>query len=288
MSDDFVSVIVPMRNAEPFVLSQIGALAAQSINASEYEVIWVDNGSTTRTWDVVEAAIVDHPNMRLISARRLRSSYFARNEGARAARGALLLFCDADDVVDRSWIASMRSALASHDVVGGAMDFVSLDPRRSSSAPSSPVVDRAPQHGFLPTTPTANLGVRRSVFEALGGFRSDRASCEDQAFCWRAQVAGFSFNFDPDAIVHYRQRGSEWERFRRIWRSGRWYPVCAGEFVSLGADSPALSPTLRRIWADAFAPALRGPRRRHARVAVWNLAVISAHIARPHVRTQRA
>ena len=36
------------------------------------------------------------------------------------AQGDLLLFCDADDVVDKHWVQSMASALADLDVVGGA------------------------------------------------------------------------------------------------------------------------------------------------------------------------
>ena len=61
--------------------------------------------------------------MRVISAPEVRSSYFARNQGVAAAKGDLVLFCDADDVVDKHWIQSMVTALADLDVVGGSLKF---------------------------------------------------------------------------------------------------------------------------------------------------------------------
>ena len=55
----------------------------------------------------------------------------------------------------------------------------------------------------------ANLGFRRDVFEAIGGF--DETFCgpsDDIDFCLRAQYAGYTLGFVPEALVHYRVRDS--------------------------------------------------------------------------------
>ena len=144
------------------------------------------------------------------------------------------------------------------------------------SSPAEPV------HHFLPAAPTANLGIRKGAFEALGGFNSLIPTGEDWALCWRAQVHGFRFGFAPDAIVLYRRRATDWARMKKIWISGRWYRDWALPFVALGADAPTIRAALKRIFDQAFLPALRNPRRDYARVALWNLAVIASCVRRPN------
>src|SRR6185295_14385306 len=176
-----VSVVVPMRNAAEHVLEQVTALANQSAGEVDFEVIWVDNGSSDDTLQLVSDSIRGDDRMRVISAPEVRSSYFARNQGVAAAKGDLVLFCDADDVVDKHWIQSMVTALADLDVVGGSLKF-GID--------EAATVETAPVHAFLPAARTANLGARKDAFETLGGFNGSMRSGEDWAFCWRAQLAG--------------------------------------------------------------------------------------------------
>jgi len=262
-----------MRNAAEHVLEQVRALANQAPATIDFEVIWVDNGSSDGTLRLVADSIRDDTRMRVVSAPEVRSSFFARNRGVAHAQADVFLFCDADDVVDQHWVRSMASALADLDVVGGAL---------VSNADGSVAVEvTAPAHHFLPAGATANMGVRRGAFEALGGFNSLIRSGEDVALCWRAQVRGLRFGFAPDATVLYRRRKTEWARMGQWWIRGRWYREWASPFVDLGADAPTIAASLRRIVNEAIRPAMRHPRRWHARVALWNLAVISSCLVRP-------
>ncbi len=171
MSTPAVSVIVPMRNAAEHVLEQVTALANQTAPGIDFEVIWVDNGSSDGTLQLVTESIRNDNRMRVVSAPEVQSSYFARNRGVALAEADVLLFCDADDVVDVHWVQSMASALAELDVVGGALmldsDDASGRPRTGSSASFRP---RPP-----PTSESA-----RAAFEALGAstarFRPVRTS----------------------------------------------------------------------------------------------------------------
>ena len=89
--------------------------------------------------------------------------------------------------------------------------------------------------------------------------------------CWRAQLRGFRFGFAPDAVVLHRRRPTEWARIEADLDTGR------GGTESGLRRSSRLAPTLRpsraalkRIVDLAVLPALKHPRRDHARVAVWN------------------
>jgi GT2 family glycosyltransferase len=50
--------------------------------------------------------------------------------------------------------------------------------------------------------------VKRSVFEAVGGFDESQRFLADTDFCWRVQLAGIPLEFAPDAVVYMRMRGT--------------------------------------------------------------------------------
>ena len=95
----------------------------------------------------------------------------------------------------------MVSALQTADLVGGASEQASLNPAtvgwRGEAAR-----DRLPGTIFLPAGTGGNMAVRRSVFEDLHGLdaRYNGVAGEDLDFWWRAQYAGYSTGFAPDAL----------------------------------------------------------------------------------------
>jgi GT2 family glycosyltransferase len=64
---------------------------------------------------------------------------------------------------------------------------------------------------------TANLVVRRSVFDAVGCFDATLPSGGDREFCLRAAAAGHRVSYVPEATVGHRPR----TRMREIWRVNR-------------------------------------------------------------------
>src|SRR5882724_5095334 len=89
-----VSVIVPARNEEACLGACLKSLAAQS--GIGFEVIVVDDASTDRTREIARS----FPAARVIEAGPLPRDWTGKNNamaaGARVARGAWLLFTDAD------------------------------------------------------------------------------------------------------------------------------------------------------------------------------------------------
>jgi glycosyltransferase involved in cell wall biosynthesis len=209
------SVIVPVRNGMPWLDEQLAAIVAQRCDAP-WEVLVVDNGSTDGSAACAQAWAGHHPALRVVDAPEARGAAGARNHGATVADGRFLLFCDADDTVAPGWVAAFLRALERADVVAGTFAFGAF-----GAAPRAPVPAATGQLGFLPAALGANLGVRRSAFGAVGGFREDLAVGEDIDLCWRLQLDGFHFAVADDAVVAKRNRGSPWATFRRSLAYGR-------------------------------------------------------------------
>ncbi|HNW86694.1 MAG TPA: glycosyltransferase [Candidatus Limiplasma sp.] len=101
-----VSVIIPVYNVEQYISETIESLLAQSF--ADFEVIFIDDGSTDSSGDIIKSYIQAHQNF----------SYFhqihsyagnARNLGMENAQGEYLLFLDADDFFDEQMLSETVS-----------------------------------------------------------------------------------------------------------------------------------------------------------------------------------
>ena len=105
-----ISVVVPVRNGMPWIEEQIRALAAQRCD-EPWEVVIADNGSTDGTLEFARDWSASHDHFLVVDASGLPGTSAARNAGVEVARGELLAFCDADDVVRPDWLAHCAAAL---------------------------------------------------------------------------------------------------------------------------------------------------------------------------------
>lgn len=213
-----VSVLVVARNVASTIRRQLEAVVAQA-SGREIEIVVVDHGSTDDTRAIVRG--MSSPLVRLVDATEARGLAAARNVALATARGRLLLFADGDDEAATGWLDGMVSALEGADLVGCALD---TGPLNSDSARRwrPPMPDGLPvAFGVLPYAPTAALGLRREVVDAIGGFDERfRIAAEDVDFCWRAQFAGFSLAYAGDAVMRYRLRDTPSAVMRQSYRYG--------------------------------------------------------------------
>lgn len=212
-----VTVVIPAYNAAPWISEQLDALIAQ-VDAPPFTVIVADNGSTDTTADVA-AGYRDRLDLTVVDASGVPSASHARNIGVGAATGDLILFCDADDLVDTHWVASLVAAhrASGADLIAGALHherFNSPEVLRGYGHLSDPIVtDQTPlldpspvgYAGYLPTAAGGNMAVLKSVYTAVGGMDpSYPGGSEETAFAWNVQEAGYAYESCPRAIVHYR------------------------------------------------------------------------------------
>ena len=218
-----VSVLIPVRNGGPLLAEQLAALDAQTF-VGEWEVVVVDNASTDGTDELLADWSSRMPRLRVVTAPGPGNASRSRNLAAESARGSVLAFCDADDIVDRGWVAALVDAAGRADLVAGRLDVDSLNDDlsrhwRSFAMPAA----GDPAFGYLPYAVSANMAVRSEAFRAVGGF--DPAipgpGSEEIDFCWRVQEAGFRFAYEPGAVVAYRFRTGLGPFLRQQFRYGR-------------------------------------------------------------------
>jgi glycosyltransferase involved in cell wall biosynthesis len=204
--DIVVSVVIPVYNGVETLGDQLAALQRQR-PTERFEVIVADNGSTDRTVDVARRYADGWPPVRVVDASRTAGVAHARNVGAAAARGRLLLFCDADDVVGVGWVGAMVDAWrAGGLVMGGRIDG---DGAPDVVAWRGPIQHDGLPADFQPYVLGANLGCDLEVFRRLEGFdESFTIAGEDCDFSFRAQMLGHVPVFVADAVVRYRHRDS--------------------------------------------------------------------------------
>jgi glycosyltransferase involved in cell wall biosynthesis len=214
-----LSIVVPCRNTARHLERLLDSLVSQQV-AEPSEILVVDNDSTDETALVAQQVRRGLP-VRLVSATERRSAAYARNVGARSAFGQKLLFVDADDDVERGYVASMAGALCGHQLVTSRVDSVTLNAEWVRAAHGMPwqADGLATFFDFLPAT-GVNIGIWRPLFERLGGFSEELEPSEDIALTWRAQLAGVPLHFVPDALYRYRYRDTLVELFRQSRRWG--------------------------------------------------------------------
>ncbi|WP_319405988.1 glycosyltransferase family A protein [uncultured Desulfosarcina sp.] len=212
-----LSVIIPCLNAEATLPAQLTALAAEK-EPGPWELIVADNGSTDRSIAVARSYKDSFQFFNIVDASDRRGAAHARNVGVSVARSDHIAFCDADDEVAPGWVARMSAGLSSHEVVYGRFRFEKFNDPHAAQRANKLWEDGLFKGRFLPGGGSGNLGVRRMVHEAIGGFDESLPRSEDADYYWRLQLEGFDLHFIPDAVVQVRRERvnpSLHDRFRR-------------------------------------------------------------------------
>jgi mycofactocin glycosyltransferase len=201
-----VSVVVPFGGDRDGAERLLVALGRLDLRDGD-EVIVADNtaGGLLETMSVREATV--------IAAQQERSSYHARNEGARGAGSDWILFLDAD-CGPRSGLLDAYFADPISDACGAVAGQILGDPDQRSFAAryarSRKLFDHA--EGLIRAdgggAAAGNLLVRRAAFEGVGGFTEGIRSGGDLDLCRRLQAAGWCLEFRPAALVHHRHRAT--------------------------------------------------------------------------------
>jgi len=233
-----LSVIIPTFNRADRLREQLSALAAERY-PRWWEVVVADNRSTDHTAQVV-AEFADRLPVRLVEAHERQCRAYAVNAGAATARGEALIWLDNDDVVEPGYLSAMGEALARTPFVGARIDTTGLNApwlrERRAGLQSGELPRLAAE--YPPFVVGAAFGVRRSVFEQLGGCDESLEALEDLDLSWRLHYAGYRAAFVPGAVLQYRYRESLAETFRQERSYGRWEVALLVKHRSLGGLPP--------------------------------------------------
>jgi len=208
-----VSIVIPFHNAARTLDSCLQALARQSA-MSQVRIILVDNNSTDDSVRMVDAFIKEHPQIALTLLHEAKpGAAAARNTGARAADGEWLAFTDSDCVPSVTWLADIHAAIHRHPECGTFAGCIKAAPANGIVATFTGLYTLPPntteqtfstvEPDGIGGFPTANLIVRKSRFDGIGGFNEAlHISGEDHDLCRRLYEQGGTIRTLTDAVVY--------------------------------------------------------------------------------------
>ncbi|HJX03688.1 MAG TPA: glycosyltransferase family 2 protein [Dehalococcoidia bacterium] len=228
-----ISILVPARNEERNITACLKSLRKQ--NYAQYEILVLDDNSTDKTADVVEALAAADSRLRLISGKALPVDWAGKPHAcyqlARAAKGDWLLFVDADTTFEP-------------EMLGSVMDFA-LEQRPSllSGFPHQKM-DGFPQKLVIPmiyfimlactplwwiqasAKPRPALAIgqfllfSREEYWRIGGHAAVKARIMEDVWlsCEITRKGGRHITVDLSSLVScnmYRKLGDMWEGFAK-------------------------------------------------------------------------
>ena len=226
-----VSVIIPIYNGEKDLPDLIGCLEQQSYPANLVEYLLIDNNSGDRTKNILEkASRSSQISLLPLSEIKIQSSYAARNQGIRSARGEIIAFTDVDCRPQPTWLENLLQPFAQLEVGIVAGEILAI--------PGKNILEKYAErknflsqkftleHSFCPYGQTANLAIRKTAFLQVGLFRPYLTTGGDADICWRIlKETNWQLEFAPEAIVRHRHRATLGElrsQWRRYGRSNRY------------------------------------------------------------------
>ena len=192
-----VSVVVASFNGERYLRETLESVFAQEYDS--FEVVLVDDGSSDGTADIARSfplRYVYQENAGLPAA---------RNAGVALATGELIAFVDDDDLWPRTKLAVQANYLRDHHEVGcvlGRNEWIVED------GVEPPKLERDPIFDELGGIQLVTMMIRRSAFEALGGFDPTYRYAEDRDLFIRMREHGIAYAVLPELVLYKRLHGS--------------------------------------------------------------------------------
>jgi glycosyltransferase involved in cell wall biosynthesis len=241
----YLSVIIPIYNGEADLPGLLSCLVAQTYPRDRVEYLIVDNGSTDETFTLLQNFETQEINLKVLQENTIQSSYAARNVGILAARSPFLAFTDADCRPEPDWLINLIKPFTQNPTLGWVAGEVKALESHNWLEQYADRQDTLSQkhtlaNAFRPYGQTANLAIRRTCFEQIGGFRSYLTTGGDADICWRilgasgqnperlepsaltsTLTSALNWHFAEDAIVKHHHRSTlddllaQWQRYGR-------------------------------------------------------------------------
>ena len=207
-----VSVIIPFTRPDK-IERAIVSVTAQGYPTELLEIIVVGKGSQ-RLKD-------KWPELTTVDAGPIFRPGKARNLGAQQASGEVLLFLDDDCEAQEGWLPATLTELAntsvgavsgmvngkSRRVVARSVDFSNFGHCQVRQRQERPIC-------------TASFGIRRGVFDKVGGFSESMKVHEDIDVCHRLELEGYKSVYQPEVKVLHDHGRSTFPSFLRYMYSG--------------------------------------------------------------------
>ena len=187
-SSIFVSIVVPVYNAMPYLTELLDSLDKQSLDQSLFEVIFVNDGSTDTGGALLDDFASGREHVNVIHQENSGWAGKPRNVGMDLARGQYVFFVDSDDWLGDEALTKMREFALANDSDVIAPKLVAEGGRRSGGSTFATTVVDAPLEHMLKTLMPQKM-IRTQLLRGNNiRFREDKVRLEDgmalvQAYC---------------------------------------------------------------------------------------------------------
>lgn len=263
-----LSVIIACYNEEETLADQLDGLAAQELS-EPWEIVFVDNGSTDRSRAIAEQYQQRLPNLKIVDASEKQGKPFALNKGMKVAEADVFAFVDADDQVAPGWLPAVVKALEKHELIATRTDGETLNNENNLQYRKNPQPDGVMTIHYPPYLPHASggtVGITRALNDKIGGFDESLLCLEDTDYLWRAQLAGATLHFVPDAVLRMRFRTTLAGIYRQFSTYAEYNVLMSKRYSSYGDPMPHPWREYFKRWMRVFRN-WRELRRRPSRAA---------------------
>jgi glycosyltransferase involved in cell wall biosynthesis len=247
-----VTVVVPVYNPGPYIEDCIKALLGQSLSPQEYEVIFVDDGSTDESPERLDRLAAEHPHIRVIHQENSGWPGKPRNVGIDNARGEYVFFNDQDDMLGEQALERMYDFAKEHgsDIVIGKMAGQGRGVPRElfrrtypkATLETAPLIDSLTPHKLFRKAFLDEHGLR---------FPEGRRRLEDHVFVTAAYFAATTISVLSDYVCYYHIRRDDKANagYQRLDPKGYFANLCeALDIVEANTEPGPLRDRLYRRW----------------------------------------
>jgi hypothetical protein len=214
-----VSVIILNYNGLPYVQACLGSVLRSDYTS--FEVVFVDNNSTDESLEYAQKNFGNDSRLKIIKNYENYGYAKGNNLGVNYADGEYLVFLNVDTAVEHDWLIELIEFLNSHTDVGIVQcKLKSMDDRTVLDCTGHFIdwfgIAFVLGHGErdegqyesitrIFAASGAAFGIRRNVFEKLGGFDEDFFMLfEEDDLCWRGWIAGYAVFYVPNSVVYHK------------------------------------------------------------------------------------
>jgi len=203
-----ISVIIPARNEEKNLPELLESLKHQTYK-KKFEIVVVDGKSKDKTREIARSY-----GCKVIVQKKLGISS-ARNLGWKKAKGDVLIFLEADHIIDRNFIKNVEKAFKNKEVKCARPIVIPIQKNwiQKALAVQIELATRRQKAWEFPTI------FRKEVLQKTGGWDEKINFAEDRELPMRIKKLGYKTSLIKNAIVYAKPVDS----FSRLIKEGRWY-----------------------------------------------------------------
>ena len=231
----YLSIVIPIRNEERYIIDTLDALINQDYPKQRYEILVVDGMSEDSTRVLVEKFSKEHSDNNIhLFDNPGRLSSRARNIGFRKAKGKLIGVIDGHVYIPNNQLFISMERLKEDnnamclarpqplDVPGlrsGKPFWIAIARESWIGHSKNSNIFNKHVSGFIDPT-SSGFAYDKSIFKRVGYVDEAFDAAEDVEFNYRVKQAGYKAYTSPNLLVYYYPRTSLWTLFKQQVRYG--------------------------------------------------------------------